>query len=374
MLRGGRGVLPVLLGCAAVLACSGSGNSGSQPVDSGASDAVGDAVADASDGAAEIGPAAVADGTLAEWKVLSPMPRPGANHCSAVVSGHVVVVGGNHKEGAAFVKTDDVLVAKIAEKGGLGTWRAVGKTSSPVTECTATGRDDTLLVSDGIYDGASDGSQVIVRTLSAESVLAPVSKNVALPKGRRTLSSAAWTRGDLLYVMSVQLPDAGDVVGTLRMTGASGSAPTFAPTFAIDDWLRGFRGRPQYAFTGSYVYVLGGYLGADKGNVAVDDVQGAKVGADGSIGAPFVTEKLPYKLTFGQAIAVDDYVFVLGGREGALGPPPHAEVWSATRVGSDRSSASASRAAAGVGSALMNAFESNPPSLPGASGSPAGFG
>jgi hypothetical protein len=130
--------------------------------------------------------------------------------------------------------------------------------------------------------------------------------------------------------MSVQLPDAGDVVGTLRLPGASGSAPTFA----VDDWLPGFRGRPQYAFTASFVYVLGGYLGADKGNVAVDDVQGAKVGADGAIGPPFVTEKLPYKLTFGQAIAVDDWVFVLGGREAALGPAPHAEVWSA-HVGSD---------------------------------------
>jgi len=310
----------------AVLACVSCGSSSSESpppaTDTGsdAADTASESASDASTGKA--------NGTVGTWTTLGALPEPRANHCAAVVSGFVVVIGGNRKEGAGFVKSDAILAAKLLDAGALAEWKQVGTMPSAVTECTATANAGTLFVSDGIFDVDTDGKQVLTASLSEAGVLTKPSVRAALPSTRRTLSSSAWYARDQLFAMSVKLPTDGDLVGTLRMTNGD------APTFAQEDWLPGFRGRPQYAFTGSFVYVLGGYFGADKGNVTTDDVQGAPIDASGKIGSPFATQKLPEPTTFGQAIAVDDYVFVLGGRDAALGGTPRAEVYSA-KIGAD---------------------------------------
>jgi hypothetical protein len=94
--------------------------------------------------------------------------------------------------------------------------------------------------------------------------------------------------------------------------------PTF-PTFGTwveDDWLPGFLGRPEYAFTGNYVYAMGGYLSTDAGNPSVTAVNGAPVASGGTVGAPFSTTSLPTDVTFGNGVAVDDWIFVIGGKTG----------------------------------------------------------
>jgi hypothetical protein len=50
---------------------------------------------------------------------------------------------------------------------------------------------------------------------------------------------------------------------------------------------------------------------------------------DGSFGPPFALPTLATTTTYGAGVGVDDWVFVLGGRDGVFGGTPSANVFSA---------------------------------------------
>jgi hypothetical protein len=98
------------------------------------------------------------------------------------------------------------------------------------------------------------------------------------------------------------------------------------------DWLQGFRGHPQYAYTGSFVYVLGGYEG---GTVTMKaDVSGAPLDGAKNPGASFVTQALPKPTGAGVALAVDEYLFSFGGKDEMFRGKGSPDVWSA-KIGAD---------------------------------------
>jgi hypothetical protein len=269
-----------------------------------------DAKPSSPDGSVDAGPRA--NGTLGTWSSLAPMPLPRANHCAVAASGYLVVIGGNYEPdgGSGFVDIDTVNVAPIQGDGSLGAWTQAGTTPSPVSGCTATASGDTIYLVDGIYDDTSDQGQVVSAQLSTGGVLGSWTNLGPLPNGQDAFSTAAWIGSDsakTLYVMD----SATSVTATLHVP----TFPTFG-TWVEDDWLPGFLGRPEYAFTGNYVYAMGGYLSTDAGNPSVTAVNGAPVASGGTVGAPFSTTSLPTDVTFGNGVAVDDWIFVIGGKTG----------------------------------------------------------
>ena len=271
-----------------------------------------------------------ADGTVGAWSTLTPLPLPRANHCAAVVGGWLLVIGGNYlPPGATDFKTIDAIhAAPLQPDGSLGPWQQAGKTPSPVYECTATGDASRLYIVDGIYDDMTSGGQVWAADLSTAGMLSALTSISTLPAGANALYADAWVHGSTLYAATSNLDK--NMTGTLHapITGNS------LGSWNEDDWRPGFVGHPQYAFTGSYFFVLGGYQSADAGLVAIPDVSGAPLNSSGMIGSRFKTISLDAPTAFGTAIAVDDYLFIVGGKEGVFSAPGVATVESA-HVGSN---------------------------------------
>jgi Kelch motif len=305
---------------AAILcACSGSLRTSAEGgTDAGRSDARADAPpADTSTKPDSGG--ALANGTLGAWTTLSPMPLPRANHCAVTAAGYLVVLGGNNQpeDGGAFVRIDAVDVAALNGDGTVGPWSSAGTTPSPVYECTATASGSTIYLVDGIYEDMSDQGHMFSAELSPAGKLGAWKQLGPLPNGQDAFYSSAWIANDAhstLYAMDARLPMKGDGIAALHVA----TSPKLG-AWSEDNWLPGFLGHPQYAFTGSYVYTLGGYESDDAGNPVVATVSGAPIEADGSVGAPFTTEPLPTPIAFGEAMAVDDWIFQVGGQASAFG-------------------------------------------------------
>jgi len=298
-------------GALLLVAACGSSSSAVAPRDASADTTL------AADAPVDAGPTTHANGTTGPWKTLPPMPVPRANHCSVTASGYLVVLGGNYLPdgSAAFVNTDAVDVAALHDDGTIGAWSQAGKTPSPVNSCTATASGSTIYLLDGIYDDTAKGSQVWSADLSASGTLGPWTSLAPLPKNKDVLYSDAWVATDsasTLYAMDAELT--GDVAALHAPL-----SPRFG-SWTENDWLPEFLGHPQYAFSGAYLYALGGYTADDAGkNPVLNAVHGAPIGATGDVGAPFLTTALPAATAFGKAAAVDDWVFVVGGKAAVFG-------------------------------------------------------
>jgi hypothetical protein len=265
----------------------------------------------------DAGPTTHANGTAGSWSTLAPMPLPRANHCSVAASGYLVILGGNYMPdgGTGFVNTDAVHVAALHSDGSLGAWAQAGTTPSPVNSCTATASGSTIYLLDGIYDDMTKGQQVWSADLSSAGVLGAWTSRGPLPAGKDILYSDAWVGTDsasTLYAMDAQLTGG---VAALHVA----LAPAFG-TWAEDDWLPEFLGHPEYAFTGAYVYALGGYTADDAGdNPVLTSTNGAPIGSDGKVGTAFATTPIPAPTAFGKAAAVDDWIFLVGGKSSVFG-------------------------------------------------------
>lgn len=265
-------------------------------------------------------PAHVATGELGAWQTAAPLPVPRANHCAAVIDGWVLVIGGNHEDAGSFVATDEIDAAQVAPDGTLGAWQVAGHLPSPASECTATSDGRTLYVIDGLYDDASDDGQVWQAELGDHGALSAFTAMGALPAGVVAISSEAAVRDRQLLVMNTRLPMDGDLTATLR-TPLSG-----ALAWSTDAWQGvGFRAQAEYAFTDHFAYTLGGYHDASAGAVA--GVFVAPIG--GAVGPAAATTPLPAPVAFGEAVAVDSWLFVAGGRAQVFGAPGTTAVYAA---------------------------------------------
>jgi hypothetical protein len=275
----------------------------------------------------------MANGTSASWATLTPMPIARANHCSAVLGGTLLVIGGNTKPAGStdFVTTDVVHAADLQSDGTLGPWRIAGHTPSPVIGCTAAVNGNELLVIGGLFDQESDGGAVWSATLGPDGMLDAFQRRGGLPAGRVALSSAAWMDADTLFVVDTDLPtmtSAGRVVvmhATLPAGGAVGA-------WTVDSGPSPFRGRAQYAFAHGALYTLGGYTGG-KVNATVTDASVTPI-VDGAVGASVSVIALLHPRSFGKAVAVDDYIFVVGGKDAIFSGAGETEV-DAAAIGAD---------------------------------------
>jgi hypothetical protein len=313
MLRGrlGSGFLGAVL--VAAVGCGSSGGAG------GGTDPSGPAQ---TDGPA---PAAVptrATGEVAEWQTLEPMPTPRANHCSVAANGYLVVIGGNEKPTGqtSFVDLDDVLVSKIAADGSLGAWKVAGHTPGTLNSCTAAADGKDIFLVDAIFTNDTIGKVVRRATLSDDGDLGAWQDVGALPDGVRVLYSVASVSNGALRAFRAKLPDEGDAVSLLR-------TPVDAPAWQESSVLAGFRGHPQYAMTDSFAYALGGYSGGD--NTVLADGAGAALDPSGATAGAVTVAPMPKPTSFGQAVVVDDWMFVVGGKDAVFGTAGRADVFAA---------------------------------------------
>ena len=246
-----------------------------------------------------------ATGELGAWQMGPALPQQIANHCSAVIEDWVLVIGGTYSTPQGFAKTDLIQAAQLVD-GVLGPWHLAGHTPSPVSECTATSDGRSLYVIDGIYDNESDARQVYTATLDATGTLGALTSLGHLPTDTIVISSEATVRQHELLLMDTRLPTEGDKTVTLR-------SPLAAMAWTVDDWGVNFRAQSEYAFTDNFIYTIGGYH--DPAIGAVTDVFVAP-----ATGGPAVpTSALAAATGFGEAMAVDDWVFVVGGRAATFG-------------------------------------------------------
>jgi hypothetical protein len=311
--RAGAGVLAASsVACAAcALAAAPAGCSSSDPSAPSPSSEAGE-------------PVARADGSLTEWIPEPALTTPRANHCSVVANGFVVVLGGNYKPAGAkdFVTLDDVLVAKIQPDGSLGAWQAAGETPGPVSSCTAAADGKDIYLVDGIFDDDSLGGKVRRATLGDDGSLGAWQDLGALPDGVRVFYSTATVDHGVLRAFLARLPDDGDAISLVSAPIAPGEGGALG-AWQETKWSAGFRGQPQYAYAttdeGSFVYALGGYAGADRDNAVLAEGAGAAIDASGAPGAAFAVPALPKPTAFGKAMAVDDWIFVTGGKDAVFG-------------------------------------------------------
>jgi len=261
-------------------------------------------------------PPPVATGELGPWQVGPALPTPRANHCSAVIDDWVLVIGGNYMANGGFVKTAEIHAARL-ESGVLGDWQLAGMLPSPATECSATSDGRTLYVLDGIYDDPAHGRQVWSATLDDAGHLGALASLGVLPE--TVVSSEATMHDDTLVLMDTRLPAEGNATVALRApVTPSGALAWQSEELGID-----FRAQAEYAFTADHVFALGGYRDPAQGAVA--DVFVAPL----MRGAARATTPLPVAVGFGEAMAVDDWIFVVGGRAAVFGTPGTAQVFAA---------------------------------------------
>ncbi len=255
-----------------------------------------------------------ATGEVGSWITGPSLPVPRANHCSAVIDNWVLVIGGNHMETSGFVSTDEIDAAQLAPDGTLGAWQVAGHTASPVSECNATADANHLYIIDGLYDDMSDNGGIFTADLDTTAgTLGALTKLGALPDGVVAISTAANIADHTLMVMDTTLPTDPDGDTTVTLT-----SPLANMTWATDDWHIGFREQAQYAFTDTFAYTLGGYHDPDIGAVA--DVFVAPIGANATVGTAVASTALPMPVGWGEAAAVDGYLFVVGGRAQTFPP------------------------------------------------------
>jgi hypothetical protein len=290
-----------------------------------------------------------ANGMLGPWmssdatpSALPPLTTPRANHCSVARAGRLYVMGGNYlPEGAsAFMTLGDIQVADQNADGSLSAWRSAGMLPGPVNECTATTDGNNLYLVGGIFDDQTKDGQVWSAAFQADGSVAAFTSLGMLPADHDIVASQAFVRSGTLFVFDTTIgvevdagsDDGGSVEGggTVLLHAPIG---TTIGAWTVDQGPAGFRGRPQFAVTAQNVYALGGYL-SDDANTVVTDGFGAAFSAQSGMGASFPASDLPAPRAFGNGAGVDDWVFVIGGKDSIFTGSGQPDVYAA-QVGSD---------------------------------------
>jgi hypothetical protein len=275
-------------------------------------------------GAPDAGPQSHADGTVEPWTTLAALPAPVANHCAVAMGSTLILAGGNNEPTGAtsFVSLDAVQAAAVAADGSLGTWNLIGHLPSPGTECVLAVSGNTLVLLGALFDDDTLDGNVWTATLGTDGMLTPWVLVGTLPYGRRALTAGATIVDGTVWLTDAQLSSEGPEQSIIA--SATLGATALGAWTKTQYWPE-FRGMPLGAFTDDAAFILGGY--DDSG--VLTDVTG--IAFAGGSGAP--TTALPEARTYGAAVAVDGYVFAIGGRTEVLGVAPLPTVLSAKSDG-----------------------------------------
>lgn len=263
------------------------------------------------------------------------MPFPRANFCAVATNGYLVVIGGNYSkdptaQNPTFTNLDEIDTAKINADGSLGQWIVAGTTPSPVNSCTAAALRDGIFLLDGIYDDPTVGGKLYAAKLDSSGKISTFSAIGNDPSTADLYASTAWfdgpDGGETLNVFNSYLGD--DTSGDAGALTILQAAPQGSLTWSEKSFLPRFRGHPELAASKGFVYALGGYAGGDD-DAGADFAQQVFGVASTNGASAFSATALPKATMFGDAVAVDGYLFVFGGRDSTFGNDPRADVMSA---------------------------------------------
>jgi hypothetical protein len=264
---------------------------------------------------------ALSNGTLSAWQQLPAMPHPRANHCAVAVNGYLLVLGGNYLDPVSgnFVNVPTVDAAALLPDGTLGAW-VQSPLPNPMSQCTAAaGNDSSLYIVDGLFDDdVHFGGRTWRGTVASDGTVGGWTLMGLLPRNIRILSDQAWVVGTNLVAMNSPIfPD-----GTGNSSGMELDLVNPGRGWTQRAWSPNFRGHALYALSGQRAYAFGGYT--PDTNAVVTDSDAVPFVLDQIVGVGIPTTPLPQPTSFGDAVAVDGYIFVVGGKPaifGAAGVP-----------------------------------------------------
>jgi hypothetical protein len=280
----------------------------------------------------DAGPTTAANGAVGAWSTAPAMPFPRANFCAVATNGFLVVIGGNYSQdptaqNPTFTNLDEVDTAKINADGSLGQWIVAGKTPSPVNSCTSAALRDQIYLLDGIYDDQTAGGKLYAAQIDSSGKLSAFSVVGQNPATADLYASSAWFSGpdggETLNVFNSYLGDDNGDAGALTIL----HTPPQAVAWSESRFLPRFRGHPELAANSDFAYALGGYAGGD--DDAGSDFAQQGFGESNGGTTAFSVTSLPTATMFGDAVVVDGYLFVVGGRDSTFGNDPRADVTSA---------------------------------------------
>jgi N-acetylneuraminic acid mutarotase len=247
-----------------------------------------------------------ADLRLPDWVHATSLPEPREFHASVVANGQVYVIGGVILSG--FSQT--VGSAPLSPDGGIGTWKSERPLPGKRAFATSVVHNGFLYVIGGWDNGVSCAfscSDVFVAPIGADGTLGTFTTTTSLPAGRKYHASTLYN--GRLYVLGGDVSIIGQqndvLVAPFNADGTLGSWSTTTP-------FAGPRTNHASVVYNGFLYVLGGHGSAGS---YFNDVQFARIQADGSIGAWNSTTSFSHPRTAHTAVADNGNLFVIGGAE-----------------------------------------------------------
>jgi hypothetical protein len=164
------------------------------------------------------------DGSLDAWTTARALPAPRSHHAAVVHDGTLYLIGGlrgDPRDDEHVQMLDDVIAAKISENGSLGEWRTMSPLDARIATHSAIVEDGYVWIFGGIGAEASD--RILRAPFAADGALgawAPVKD--PLPRKRAHVHQTPFFHG---YVYSVggnvgeHVPMADVAIGVLSARG-----------------------------------------------------------------------------------------------------------------------------------------------------------
>ena len=269
------------------------------------------------------------DGRLGAWRFTEPLGEPRFYLAAVVANGHLYAIGGaNGERGKDNIPSAVVENARILPDGRLGPWQREQFLTTPRRGLQAVAFRNRLYAIGG-YNGAFLKSTEHVE-VRADGTLGEWREDPELAVVDRYIHSAT-RRGDKLYLLGGHEQSAESVsYGDVEMAAIK-------PDGGLSPWQiqKSVLNTPRFiasAFAmNDYVYILGGHDGAHR----LATVEAAHVDAAGTVGAWHFTAPLKEGRSAAAIAVHDETVYVLGGMggQGALNRVEMANQFDGGRLG-----------------------------------------
>jgi N-acetylneuraminic acid mutarotase len=246
-------------------------------------------------GEVELGP------EIGSWTATTAFTTGRASHTSVVHNGYVYVLGG-FDDGSNYL--NDVQYAKINADGTIGSWNNTTSFTTVRDFHTSVVHNGYVYVLGG-FDGSNKLNDVQYAKINADGTVGPWNSTTSFTTERGGHTSVVYN--GYLYVIggSTDLSNYFNDVqyAKIKADGTVGPWNSTTP-FITSRW-----GHTSVVLNG-YVYVIGGL---DDGANRLNDVQYAKINADGTVGTwntttPFITGRNSHT-----SVVHNGYVYVIGG-------------------------------------------------------------
>lgn len=241
-----------------------------------------------------------ADGTIGTWNGTTSLPAYRHSHASVAYNGYLYVIGGL---GANML--DEVLVAPIHADGTLGSWTGTTNLTFARTDLTSVVYNGYLYVLSG-DDFATIKNDVQFAPIHADGSIGAWQDTTSVPYPNRLYRAAAVYNGTIYLIGSqgLFLDYYSDVL--YAAIHSDGTIGDWSPTtsFSTPRW---FHAATVY---NGYLYVSGG---EDSSATLLNDVQTARINANGTIGAWTAATSFSTAREIHTFVAYKDFLYIIGG-------------------------------------------------------------